>query len=543
MTAGPEAGAHRRGGKASSAVIAGVCVTFSVATILLSEYMLFQHKTHGRQLEFVLSVQKQLLLSLGQVDRTSLGASYKERELEALYNSASAKLPKEVIESPSFKKLAEQFADLTGDLSRMDLSSRQNAALRNKISEFLSAQSELVTSQPSDNDWILLLIAGLVSGSLVAAIFLRELAPRSETALTAEKLDDLQKLHLTMTGNATIGTKAAKVYLDSMPVGLISTDPAGKIKTANLTALKTLGRSIESIVGKSVVDFVSIPNTERSLEALKSSGLGTLVEGRLSQSGCSLEIPIDLSITEYAGIPGEGLILNFSDLSDRYELQKLKDEFLSVVSHDLRTPLATVNVFLSSLISDRQLSASRLKSAQLAHDEVNRLMRLVDTLLDLSMLRAGKLTLNKIKLNPAYHLERIVDTFRNLAEQKQIVLDDDAVSADVLADPDRFYQVVQNFLGNAVKFSPPGGKITIRGVEEESLYRIEVKDDGPGIAKEHQNKIFDRFERAKAEDAKHGGAGLGLSICKLIVEQHGGQIGVQSEPGQGSRFWFTLPLA
>jgi PAS domain S-box-containing protein len=226
----------------------------------------------------------------------------------------------------------------------------------------------------------------------------------------------------------------------------------------------------------------------------------------------------------------------------------LKNQFLNILSHELRTPLTVIHGYAAILdreipgaLNDRQ--RTYLHKIQSAADT---LLRLVSDLLDMSRILAGKFAVSPQPLDLAATVREAVTTMGVLAGPLHIRLIDE-VPADgqpVQADPERIGQVLTNLIGNALKFTPAGGSVAIRARPEGAWMRIAVTDTGEGIPPDKQALLFHRFTQLDmSAGRKAGGIGLGLSICKEIVEAHGGLIGVESEPGRGSTFWFTLPLA
>ncbi|MBK8481702.1 MAG: PAS domain-containing protein [Proteobacteria bacterium] len=236
-----------------------------------------------------------------------------------------------------------------------------------------------------------------------------------------------------------------------------------------------------------------------------------------------------------------------SDITARKEVERLKSEFVSVVSHELRTPLTAIRGALGLLEGGvvGTLPPKARELAALARQNSERLVRLINDILDLEKLAAGKVELHLRPLTIAEVIKRTVDELTPLADSAGIVVDTGAVDAalELSADRDRLIQVLTNLLGNAIKFSPEGTTITIgaRGVNQHRL-RVSVTDQGAGISAEQQQLLFTRFQQLDGSDArKKGGTGLGLAIARAIVEQHGGRIGVESAPGRGSTFFFELP--
>ena len=229
------------------------------------------------------------------------------------------------------------------------------------------------------------------------------------------------------------------------------------------------------------------------------------------------------------------------------ELEKFKQELISIVSHELRTPLLSVSsgleLFASGAVCD--LSAKGQNRLKIAQEETERLIRLINDLLDIEKMEAGKFVLDRSEIRVSDLIESCFAAVTGLADAKSINLQSLPHDPDFKfnADRDRLCQVLINLLSNAIKFSPNGAAIKIESEQIASELELRVIDQGRGIPEELRAKIFDRFVQVEKSDAsERGGSGLGLAIARAIVEQHGGSIGVRSELGTGSTFWFRLPL-
>jgi PAS domain S-box-containing protein len=229
------------------------------------------------------------------------------------------------------------------------------------------------------------------------------------------------------------------------------------------------------------------------------------------------------------------------------QADKLKDEFLSILSHELRSPINAMIGF-GTILEDEisgPLNASQHKAVKRILTSAETQLALIEDLLVVSRVQAGRFS---VTLEPTDFSAVVATALENLAPgtKKRLTIVND-VPADlplVPGDVQRLGQVVTNLVGNAVKFTPEGGTITVRARLAGDRLRVEVTDTGIGISKEDQTKLFKRFGQIDAaREAAHHGTGLGLSIVKAIVDAHGGEAGVESEPGHGSTFWFTLPLA
>ncbi len=226
------------------------------------------------------------------------------------------------------------------------------------------------------------------------------------------------------------------------------------------------------------------------------------------------------------------------------ELESFKQQLISIVSHELRTPLLSVSVALEMFGTGTwgELSEKGKLRLKFAQEEASRLIRLINDLLDIEKMEAGKFVLDKTEINIADLIEASTTAVAQLAEVKQIKLESSVSETTLLADRDRLCQVLINLLSNAIKYSPDGGTINVKVASKDSQLEFCVSDHGRGIPDELRQKIFDRFVQVeKADETERGGSGLGLAISKAIVEQHGGSIGVQSKLGEGSTFWFRIP--
>jgi signal transduction histidine kinase len=226
------------------------------------------------------------------------------------------------------------------------------------------------------------------------------------------------------------------------------------------------------------------------------------------------------------------------------ELGRLKDAFVSQVSHELRTPLQPI-VGFAELLSDRADSPEEVRQyADIIQRQSLTLQRLVDDLLDLARFESGRYQLDRTSVDLKQLLDTRVAELGMLSTKHPVHLEVDGAVPPVDADPGRVEQVVNNLVGNAVRYSPDGGAIVIRLSREGDEARVSVSDTGIGIPSDRQARVFEKFYRVENDATRHvSGTGLGLSISRELVEAHGGRISVDSEPGRGSTFSFTLPLA
>jgi signal transduction histidine kinase len=226
---------------------------------------------------------------------------------------------------------------------------------------------------------------------------------------------------------------------------------------------------------------------------------------------------------------------------------RAREEMVAVVSHDLKNPLATIQMavsfLLEDLVSDDAAHQREREQLQAIRRAAERMYRLIHDLLDVAAIEAGQLTIARSPLTVDVLVTDALELLRPLAAPKRIALVTEVPPRlpAVAADRERVLQVFSNLVGNALKFTPENGRVEIRVVIRDAVVEFAVRDSGPGIASEDLPHVFDRFWQAKK--TARGGAGLGLAIAKGIIAAHGGDIHVESEPGRGSCFTFTLPVA
>jgi PAS domain S-box-containing protein len=243
-----------------------------------------------------------------------------------------------------------------------------------------------------------------------------------------------------------------------------------------------------------------------------------------------------------------GYIGTLEDISDRKEVERVKNEFISTVSHELRTPLTSIMGSLGLLAEGvgGELSGQTRTLVELASKNSERLVRLINDILDIEKIESGHMPfdLQPLELQPL--TEQAMAANRPYAEQFSVsfALTTEVPDSWVRADADRLMQVMTNLMSNAAKFSPRGASVDLRITRQANMIRFAVADRGPGIPESFRRKVFEKFSQADASDSrKKGGTGLGLSICKAIVEATGGSIGFVSREGEGTTFYFDLPEA
>jgi two-component system, OmpR family, phosphate regulon sensor histidine kinase PhoR len=242
-----------------------------------------------------------------------------------------------------------------------------------------------------------------------------------------------------------------------------------------------------------------------------------------------------------------GTILVFHDLTRIKQLENVRKEFVANVSHELRTPLSLIKGYVETLLDGaKEDPALTARFLQTIERHADRLTFLIDDLLAISQLESGQVAYNIQTVDLRGQVERVCSELEVRALERQVTLVNE-VPADlwVRADADRLQQVLLNLIDNAIKYGRTAGSVRIGGrVVADSLVEGFVADDGPGIPPESQPRVFERFYRVdRARSREQGGTGLGLSIVKHIIQAHGGEVDVESQPGRGTTFRFTLPRA
>ncbi len=347
--------------------------------------------------------------------------------------------------------------------------------------------------------------------------------------------------------------------LENVRLLVVGLDRNGKVEYVNPFLLEVMGYTQTEVLGKNwLSDF-----QENSAQRLSASDFAELLEydfkpysQQLIETKLGEEKIISWNHTLLKDLQGNaiGMMSIGEDITERYAIERMKDEFISVVSHELRTPLTSIhgglNLLSTGLINPQ--SERGVHVMKIVAESAERLVRLVNDILELERLESGKICLNKQVVNAADLLLQATEQMQVMANRSGINLEVSSKSLQFYADPDRVLQVLTNLLSNAIKFSESRGgniKLSVETELPENLEEIpkilfKIQDQGRGIPSDKIERIFERFHQVDASDSrKKGGTGLGLAICRSIVEQHGGQIWVRSKVDQGSCFYFTLPMA
>lgn len=339
---------------------------------------------------------------------------------------------------------------------------------------------------------------------------------------------------------------------ESSPIGIFRTDAWKKCIYTNPRYQAICGCTFKEALGDGWKQFVSPDDLKLFLPQWSKVAAGNQeFSGELryqhrdgSIRFCRVRIaPVVSDQQELIGYVG-----TVEDITESRALEKIKNEFISIVTHELRTPLTSIRGSLGLLASgrlDSQPQRAR-RMLEIAALDTERLVRLVNDLLDFERLESGKLVLVKDSCDAATLILQSVEAVRPLAEEANVRLTVSPLSVQVWANPDRIIQILVNLLGNAVKFSPPGSTVWLSAellTSKTPQVLFQVRDQGRGIPADKLESIFGWFQQVDDSDSRdQGGTGLGLAICRSIVQQHGGQIWAESVLKQGSSFYFTLPL-
>lgn len=349
-----------------------------------------------------------------------------------------------------------------------------------------------------------------------------------------------EKLQGTMEALMSEKNKLSAI-INHMSGGVLVVDTGGEIIMTNRTALNLLGLREKDVVGKKISGV--IPG-HSLLHLLEDANYRREIHGSLEEMPD--EKSVDAHITPLFADESKplGVVVILNDVTKFHQLDRMRTEFVSNVSHELRTPLASIKG-LAELLIDGALKEDRADEFLNSIDrEVDRLTRLVKDLLDLSKMESGMVKMEKHPVNMEDLIRQVLIRLTPQAKKKNIIITADLnCDTPAIANMDRIQQVLINLIDNALRYTPKGEKIFVNLRKKEHDCLIEVMDTGPGISPEDMERVFERFFRADRARTRHGGGfGLGLAITRQIIENLNGTIGVRSNPGKGTTFYFILPL-
>ncbi|NJR64468.1 MAG: response regulator [Leptolyngbyaceae cyanobacterium CRU_2_3] len=387
-----------------------------------------------------------------------------------------------------------------------------------------------------------------VEGDTVFTVILRDITARKQAEQALEQL-----------------SRQNELLLNSVGEGLCGLNLQGHITFVNPAAARLLGYAITDLINQPIQCI--LPDAENSLI------WASLQDGMIHQALQSMFYRQDGSSfpVEYASTPIReqgaivGRVITFQDITERQLVERMKNEFISVVSHELRTPLTSIHGslgMLSSGLLDAQSETGK-RLLEIAVNSTDRLVRLINDILDIERIESGQVMMTKQICDVSELMTKAVEVMQVMAEKFGVTIVVSPLATSVWADPDRLIQTLTNLLSNAIKFSPSGSTVWLKaelGNGEWGMRNREahltpypphptpailctIKDQGRGIPQDKLETIFERFQQVDASDSRNqDGTGLGLAICRNIVQQHGGRIWVESVLGEGSTFYFTLPI-
>ncbi len=368
----------------------------------------------------------------------------------------------------------------------------------------------------------------------VYTIILRDVTERQRTEHNLR--DALQKLNF---------------HFENSPLATIEWNREFRVARWSATAEKMFGWSATEVLGKRPDEWKFIVGedaeriarlVERMIAGLEDRNV--TINRNYRANGTVVNCEWYNSILLDSSGQMESVFSLVLDVTERHQVERMKDEFIAIVSHELRTPLTSIygslSMLASGLLDPTSDKGQRLLS--IAVDSTDRLMRLVNDILDIERIESGNVMMVKAIWAVGDLMAKAVDVIQPLAEQAGISLKVSDAGGQVWVDADRLIQTFTNLLSNAIKFSPSGSTVWVTSTKQGGRMLFQVRDRGRGIPPEKLESIFERFQQVDVSDSRNNeGTGLGLAICRSIIQQHGGQIWAESELGVGSTFSFLLP--
>jgi two-component system phosphate regulon sensor histidine kinase PhoR len=337
--------------------------------------------------------------------------------------------------------------------------------------------------------------------------------------------------------------------LDGMSEGVMVLDSNGKVKATN-KALSMIIPDLAAAAGRRPLEVIRSHELQQACDQVLVDGHAG--ESRPFRLEISLDIGLifDVNIVQFRDMEASiGAIVVFHDISELKRLEKVRQDFVANVSHELRTPLTSIKGYAETLLAEAPQDSNTSQSFhRIILKHADHMSKMVDDLLQLARLEAGQQPPESISVNAAEALHSAWKACDALANDKDVRMENHLPEDGVYvqADSEQLAQVFRNLLENGIKYSPQGGTLNVTSRLSSDMATFQVKDDGPGIPLLAQQRIFERFYRVEKDRSDHtGSTGLGLAICRHIIQNHGGRIWVESPPEgetRGSAFFFTLPI-
>lgn len=384
---------------------------------------------------------------------------------------------------------------------------------------------------------------------LVAGVFLLLIAVVALTGFLTWRYVRTRRVLL----DAVQATAARQTAIfDSAIDAILTLNPSGSIETLNAAATRMFGWTAPELGRRDVSVLMDLAGDGETafltrIGANREDFEQGVVRELTARRRDGTTFPVDVALSPMTLPTGVHLVAVIRDISERRRVEEMKQQFVSTVSHELRTPLTSIAGSLGLLVGGAGgvLPEKAGRLIGIAHSNSQRLVRLINDILDVEKIESGQMTLDLTSLDLRDIALLSLDNVRGLADSLGVSLAlSEGTEAPVSGDADRLVQVVVNLLSNAAKFSPSGGVVEVSVVPEARIARLSVRDHGPGIPDAFRARIFTKFAQADGSDTRQrGGTGLGLAIAREIAERHGGRLWFESTPGEGATFHLDLPLA
>lgn len=332
----------------------------------------------------------------------------------------------------------------------------------------------------------------------------------------------------------------------SIADGIVMTDFSGRIVLMNRRAREMLQVSGEEVLGKNLMDYIGDQRIAQSLREIIEQKEKTVVkEIDLSQGPYKKFVKTGTNIVKTEKGKNLGVVTVLHDITLEKEIEKMKEDFIHSITHDLRSPMTSIRGFVEVLLdgSAGEINEEQKDFLKIIDASSQKLLGMINNILDVAKLETGKMKLALTDFDPKETVERVVKIMEPQAVKSRVKLLSQGLEAvpKIRADSDLMERVIMNLVSNAIKFTPSGGRVDVIGQDFPDRIQVTVADTGQGIPPDYLEKVFDKFQQAGMGTDEKRGTGLGLTIAKYGVEAHLGKIWVESEIGKGSRFSFWLP--